>query len=558
MNLAPLLLLAASALAVGDDSPPRAAPAAPPRLVVLVVVDQCRRDYFDRFAPRFHGFFAQLRQEGRWFTQGEQHHAITVTAAGHATLGTGRFPCHHGVVGNEFFDAASGKMVVAVDDPSAKPVGGGAAGCSSRWLECDGLGDWWKQRWPDGRTIGISTKARAAILPLGRHADEAWWVDDATGAIVTSEAFVKSLPAWAADFDAHSPAANYPSSWDATLSSDDYAKLGCTVDDQAGEGLSGTNHTRTFPHSLASERPAARTFALYESPYGDQLLLDFAKRAILEEKLGGDDSPDLLVLALSSTDYVGHRHGPDSWEICEQMLALDRELADFFTFVDEHVGMEHVLVALSADHGVVSLPEVAKERGRAGDRVDWPMLAPKVDEAVRAIAPQLAGAVRPISEFGLRLDRDKVAASGKSLEEVAALLASKLRGIPPFVDARSRAELQMKLAEGDRVGELLRDSSDGSRAGDVLFVLPAGTIYCPPPLTVEQAKRVLPTSHGTPYDDDTAVPIVFLGPGVQAGRVAGRAWTVDVAPTLATAVGVAVPKDVDGKPLPLRDGDSTK
>jgi len=542
-------LLVAGAAGDGDNSTPQ-----PPRLVILVVVDQCRRDYLDRFAPRFEGFFARLHDEGRTFVEGEQHHAITVTAAGHATLGTGRFPSRHGIVGNDFFDAATNRMVGAANDAAALPVGALGGGYSAARLECDALGDWWKRRWPLSRAIGISIKPRSAILPLGRGADEAWWVDERSGALVTSDAFVKELPAWAAAFDAQPPIDGYPQAWEATLpDAAAYAELGCTGDDAPGEARSGTNRSRSFPHSLAAVRTADRVNALLFSPWGDELLLDFARAAIEGEALGADDVPDLLVLALSGTDYIGHRHGPDSWEICEQLLHLDRALADFLSFAEAKIGADRLLLAFSSDHGVAPLPEVAAARGQPGGRVDWPALQPKVEEALRSIAPELEKAALPISEFGIRLDRAALARSGRSVLEVAPALAAKLRASPPFVDARSHVELAGVLDPGDRYGELLRRSSDGERAGDLLFVLAPGTIYVPPPLRVEQAAALLATSHGSLHDYDTAVPIVFLGVGVQAGRIAGRAWTVDVAPTLALAAGVPFPADLDGKPLPLAD-----
>jgi hypothetical protein len=529
------------------QTPPADPP--PPKLVVLIVVDQFRPDYLERFAPRFEGFFAQLRDEGRWFTEGEQHHAVTVTAAGHASLGTGRFPSHHGIVDNEFYDAAARRMVGAANDGTAGPVGGIGGGYSAARLRCDGLADWWRKRWPAGRTIGIAGKPRSAILALG-HPEQAWWIDEQGKGIVTSAAFVRELPAWVVAFGEKSPIADYPQSWEATLPDDAaYAALGCTGDDQAGEAPIGPS--RAFPHPLGGQKPANRILSLLHSPWGDELLLEFARAAIEAEQLGGDDSPDLLLLGLSSTDYVGHRYGPDSWEICEQVLHLDRALADFLSFAESKAGEGRVLVALSADHGVCPLPEVAAARGKAGDRVDWTMLQPAIDAALLGISPALAGAAIPSGEFGFRLDRAKLAAAGLELEKVAPALAAVLRGRSPFVDVRSQVELAQPLAPDDRLGELMRNSAGGERSGDLLFALPAGSIYLPPPLKVATGAAILATSHGSANDYDRAVPIVFLGAGVQPGRVGGRAWSVDVAPTLALAVGAPLPPDLDGRPLPL-------
>ncbi len=546
MTAAPLatLLLAALPAADGTANDPA------PRLVVLLVVDQCRTDYFDRFGARFTGFFARLRDEGRWFTDGEQHHALTVTAAGHAALGTGRFPSRNGIVGNDFFDPATNRITGAANDPAAAPLGGRGGGFSSHRLQCDGLGDWWKRAHPDAKVAGVSIKPRSAIFPLGKGPHAAWWFDDRKLGFATSARCVAELPAWATAAFARDPFAGFPSSWERTLSDAECGELGCTQDDQDGEAPTGNPPSRSFPHGLAGKTPDQRANALLVSPWADALVLDFARDVVVGEEFGADAVPDLLAVGLSATDLIGHRHGPDSVEIAEQLLWLDGALEEFVSFLDARCGGE-LLIALSSDHGIPPLPEVAKARGKAGDRVDWATLQPIVDAALIAIDPRLAGAAQPIPEFGIRLDRMKLVPAGLVVDDVARALAAKLRTSPPFTDARSHAELQAPLAEDDRAGELLRASSDGARAGDLLFTLAPGTIYIPAPARVAQLKNVLATSHGTPWSDDTRVPIVFVGTGVAPGRIAGRAWTVDVAPTLATAVGAQLPADLDGKALPL-------
>jgi predicted AlkP superfamily pyrophosphatase or phosphodiesterase len=546
-----LALFAAPIAARAQEPKPVDATSPLPRLVLLVVVDQCRPDYFDRFAPRFSGFFERLRDEGRWFTEGEQHHAITVTAAGHAAIGTGRFPCHNGIVENEFFDPAEGRIVGAANDRDAAPVGGEGGGFSPRRLLCDGLGDWWKKRWPQSHVVGISTKPRSAIFPLGRGGDVAFWVDEASGHLVTSAWYRKEPTPWVAAFNAADPIAKLPQQWEATLGdAAEFARLGCTADDQPGEVPIDSSRSRVFPHPLTAKSAALRVQLLLYSPFVDDLLLEFARAAVEGEHLGEDDVPDLLVLGLSATDYVGHRYGPDSWEIAEQIVRLDRTLGELVDRLEETT-KGSLLVALSSDHGVASLPEVAKARGGAGARVDWGSLKPKVSAALAGIAPPLADAAIALPEYGIRLDPNKVAASGKSVEEVADALANQLRGAQPFADVRSHFELQRPLKEGDRVGELMRASSDGVRAGEVLFVLPRGSIYYAATATDAQMDMMAATSHGTPWDYDTHVPIVFWGLGVKAGRVPGRAWSVDLAPTLAALLHLQAPDGLDGRPLDL-------
>lgn len=524
---------------------------APPRLVVLLIVDQCRPDYFERFGGHFTGFFARLRNEGRWFVDGEQHHALTVTAPGHAVLGSGRFPARNGIVGNEFFDPVTGRLVGAANDSTAAPLDGMGGGYSAHRLRGDGIGDWWRVAYPAAKVVGISIKPRSAILPLGRGPHSAWWFDEVRGAFVSSSLCAGAPPDWAVASARQDACARFPTRWERTLDDEQYLALGCTADDQDGEAATGRPPTRTFPHGLTDRDATRRAEALLISPYGDELVLDFARAAVEGEALGADAVPDLLVLGLTSTDLIGHRHGPDSWEIAEQLLALDRALAEFVGFLDAQIGAGELLIAVSSDHGIPALPEVACARGGEGERVDWAMLAPTVDAALIAIDPRLSGAAFPIPEFGIRLDRRRLEAAAQEPSAVARALAAALRGAPPFRDARSHAELQEPLAPDDRVGELMRAASDGERAGDLLFALAPGTIYTPAPYRVAVLQGTLATSHGTPWPDDTRVPLAFLGAGVVPGRVAGRAWTVDVAPTLATAVGIPLPTDLDGHALPL-------
>ncbi|MBM4015918.1 MAG: hypothetical protein FJ293_13265, partial [Planctomycetes bacterium] len=399
------IALAAVAPCAAGSTPTDANEPPPPRLVVLLVVDQLRPDYLERFAAKFDGFFADLARDGRWFTDAEQHHALTVTAPGHASLGTGRFPAHHGIVGNEFFDPAEKRIVAAVEDRSARPLAGAGGGCSAARLRTDGLGDWWRRAHPQGKVVGISLKPRSALLPLGQGPHLAFWFDDESGVFASSDRCMEALPDWAATAAAADPLRELPDQWERRLADDDYAALGCTGDDEPGEAPTGRPPTRTFPHGLAAFSRSSRAAALAVSPYGDRLVLDFARAAVAGEALGADASADLLVLGLSATDLIGHRHGPDSWEIAEQLVALDRALAEFATFLAARVDPAGLLFALTSDHGIPPLPEVATARGAPGDRLDWTALGPLVDRALVAIDPALAGAALPLPGLGLRLDR---------------------------------------------------------------------------------------------------------------------------------------------------------
>ena len=547
MNLSSTFVMLA---AVGGDPAAEAEPMTPPRLVVLLIADQVRPDYFDRFAPHLEGFFARMEQQGRWFVEAEQHHAFTVTAAGHACVGTGRFPSGHGIVGNEFYDPELGQKIGSTKDREALPVGDLGGGYSARRLLCDGLGDWWMQRYPDARRLGVSIKPRSALFPLGRGPHPAYWLNRAQVAFVSSSACMDELPAWVQQRAGPAFFERFPMRWETTLSAEQFAALGCTEDDVAAEIPTGAPKTRTFPHSLDDPRPPERLRALNYSAYADDLILDFARDAILEEGFGSDEVPDLLVVGLSGTDYIGHQHGPDSWEVCEQFLHLDRSLAEFAKFVEDRTDGNYLFV-FTSDHGVQPIPEVAQARGQPGARVDWFAFETLVKETVRAFDPALVEAFTPTPYGGLRFHPDAVAEAGHTIDAVSRYVAAALRKHSGFATVRSHAELQDALEPNDRFGQLLRASSDGERAGHVHFVLPEGSIYIGPFTRAEDAARSTATTHGSAWPSDVQVPLVFLGPGVEPGKIPGRAYTVDIAPTIAALLDLSTPGDLDGVVLEL-------
>jgi predicted AlkP superfamily pyrophosphatase or phosphodiesterase len=520
----------------------RAGADAPPRLVLVLVVDQLRRDRLD---PALPGGLGRIAREGRVHTEGLLDHAITETCPGHATLLTGRHPGAAGIPGNRFIDAEAGRTVYCVEDRDAPVIGGdpgevGEGGRSPRNLRVSALGDWMKAARPGTRVFAVGGKDRAAITLGGQRPDAAYWMLREGGPLgfTTSRYYRAELPAWVERFNARLARA-LPERWE-------HAVEGAPrPDDYRGES---PEYRRESPHPLRDGNPEKLADNFSFTPHLDEKTIDFARELVEREDLGGGSAPDLLALGLSATDLIGHLYGPFSHESADALRRLDRALGSFLEFLEARLGAGRVLVALSADHGVLALPEWLAERGesrcpledgRAGLRwlvvglgwelhrsLTWVLALPK--GWVVVAGTQLA-ASRPVAQR-----------QGVPVERIVGLVEAYLERRPYVTRVWTPAELE---SSDEEIARLYRNSRDPERSGDLL-------------LQIEPTCLITPyghgTTHGSPYSYDRAVPIAFWGPGIVPGRVAGPARTIDVAPTLARLLGVRPPGPIDGQPLPER------
>jgi hypothetical protein len=536
---AAVLLLAALLLAAAGPATPAAAPgrapgpapaaqASPtagavpsPRLVVVIVIDQFRADYLDRFRARLGtGGFVRLMEGGTRFTSCAYPYALTETSPGHATIATGTTPDRHGIVSNDWFDRATGRMVLSVDDPGAPVVGAAAAqpGISPRRLLSDTLAD--GMRLASGgraKVVGLAVKARAAVLSTGRGATGAFWYDDATGRMVSSRYYGATLPAWVAGFNDRRPADRY-FGHDWTVDGKRVVPLGAP-----GKG-SGQTPGRGYYEALPS------------TPFIHDLLFEFAREAVEREQLGDDEVPDFLFVGLSGHDFLGHEAGPYSPSVAEMTARTDAQIADFLRWLDRRIGPDRYLVALTADHGVG--PTMAQgEAGGVGPRDVEP-------DAVRlAMGRALAarfGAADPIRLLGdsleVWLDPADLARHRLSIEEAARIAGEGARavdGVLGYVAASGPTDMDRATVEAYRL------STCSGRSPD-LFVVPA---------PFAAAARLAPANHGTPWTYDTRVPLLFYGPPFRPGTVRAPCTPADIAPTLAAVLGIPPPAMATGRVL---------
>src|SRR5262245_22176594 len=523
----PILLLSSLLLR------PPAAKAEGVRLAVVLVVDQMPAEMVERFAPMFEGGFARLLREGTVFTDCAHGHAFTETGPGHAALLSGRHPGTVGIVQNKWFDARRREVVYCVGDPDVARIPSGEGASPSRFLG-ETLGDWMKRADPASKVVTVTGKDRSAVLMGGRKPDGAYWACEA--GFATSTYYRSELPPWLSAWNGKERWKELAGKvWPGRLGEDLLAKLRVGPDDQPGERLFDG---AVFPHRLPP-LPAA-TAVLPFTPFADDLVLEVAREAIAGEGLGADGHPDLLCVGLSAADYVGHLCGPRSREVAEHFDLLDEALGAFLSFVEERAGKGRILFALSSDHGVLDLPERLSAEGIPARRL---VVRGKDDlgvpDAKKAIAAALGeGEWIAFHDYrSIYLDRELCASKGIAPEKAAEAVAKAFRSLDWVAAAYTRADLLAAQPKDPYVPFFLH-SFHAERSGDVLLRHRENDL-------VFQGR--FGTTHGGPYPCDRAVPLVFLGPGFDAAKRTESVQALDLAPTLAEALGVPVPEGVEGR-----------
>jgi predicted AlkP superfamily pyrophosphatase or phosphodiesterase len=514
-------------------------PAGKPSLIILISVDQMRADYLDRFGAEFTGGFKRLTSEGRVCADADLNYAQSLTGPGHATLSTGSYPRTHCIVSNDWVDHTTQQDVYCVDDPQAKTVGGEGGGMSPRNLVVTGLGDWIKAVSKQSRVISVGGKDRSVILMGGKQPDAAFWYSNANGHMVTSDYYGKELPAWAQQFNKENWIGKHlPSAWAKLKPEKAYAKD--EPDGFAAEWL--WENSASFPHPFSADK---KNKQLQDSPYWDMLILDFANVAVKSEKLGQRGVPDLLCLALSATDYIGHSFGPNSHEIHDHLLRLDLALGSFLSDMEKDVGKGRVMVALTADHGVLPLPEYQAQFQHGGSRRINPekTITPRIralDEQLRREWKINDWLIHTADDEGNFLNYETARKAGVTPSALQSRVRSGFLSIDGVKAVYFRDDLAAKSPDARPYLTQFRNGYCAQRAGDF------EVLFCDGCLLDDGTTG---TTHGSPYPYDTHVAMLFWGAGIHEGRVDREVHTVDVAPTIARLLGIPYPKSVDGIPL---------
>ena len=531
-----------------------------PKLVLQITVDQLRGDlptrYYDRLGD---GGFRYLWENGVVYRNAHHAHANTETIVGHATLATGAHPSAHGMVGNLWFDRETGFTTYNVEDSNYRLLTEGAdvdeqaeidptqraarsEGRSPAAILVSTFSDELRSNTGgQSKVVAVSVKDRGAISMAG-HTGTAYWFSKAGGEFVTSTYYLDQYPEWVTAFNARQPAQQFANTnWE--LLHDQSSYLFAETDDREWE-TDVAGFGRVFPHSFGDGTSRYFTTWLTLSPAGDKLVLDFAKQALVEEQLGEDDITDYLSLSFSATDYVGHVFGPSSLESEDNILQLDRRIAELLAHVDEKVGLENTLIVLSADHGGPDTPGYLNSLSIPAGYVDpdsWDK-----DVAITRIKDRfgISGELfetysHPYLYFSAEVKNDNDI-DHEALEAAVIEELSRFKGVSLAV---SSAALRRGNLPDTHLYRSVINNFHAKRSGDIFIVFePNWFINDFDGLTVA-------SHHGSPWNYDTHVPIVFAGAGLHAQTVDRRVLSVDIAPTLSSYLGIKAPSGSVGEPL---------
>jgi predicted AlkP superfamily pyrophosphatase or phosphodiesterase len=518
------------------------------RLVIVIVVDQFRYDFLERFKASFGaGGFRRLMDQGALFTNANYNYMPTYTAPGHAAVFTGAGPAQNGIVGNNWYDRATDSERVMVSDPDAKVVTSygtqsytkATKPASPRVLNSTTFGDQMRLATNfHSKVVSMSYKDRSAVLPGGRNANGAYWFDASSGTFVSSDYYFREMPAWVNRFNSqHKPDVYFGKVWDRMLDAKAYETTQGVTTDVKGSPLG-----RHFPYRVTGgeEKPGEEYYKAFQyTPFASETLADFAKAAIEGEELGADAYPDLLAISFSTPDLVGHAYGPDSEEVEDTYIRLDRVIADLLDYIDSKVGLSTTLIAVTGDHGVSPVPRLLNLNRQDAEVIEPARCRAAVNDALKA---RFGGDnwVLALVNDQVYLDRKVTAAQKADPAEAERVVADTLMGVPGVAAAYTRTQILSGQLPSSPLGQRMANGFNPARSGDVwLITKPFHFI----------AEGEISTTHGSGYDYDTHVPIILRGPAIQAGRYYQECSPVDIAPTFCALLGVEPPASRTGRVL---------
>lgn len=515
-----------------------------PRLVVVVSVDQLSADLISRWGQDLPGGLGQLLREGTHFTGAFQEHGFTETGPGHSTLLSGRHPAHTGITENRWLDPATGKLIYCVEDPSVRTLGApGKSGSGPKWFLGGTLAGWMRDQLPGSRAFVLSGKDRSGILMAGPKSDGVFWFESGVG-FTTSTAYATRLPAW---LEAHNRAflANVEESSLVWTSSSPLVDLVRTGRYELPGRILATGLPRAI-RGIGMPLDEAFWSRFRTSPFFDGATLDAAEALLEKESLGKGPASDLLAVGLSATDYIGHNYGNAGPEMRDQLLRLDQRLGQFVARVRRRD--PEAWIVLSADHGCTDFCERLKEQGYPAQRLLFKPWLARLEDAIAAHLGAKGPFLHGTNSPQLWLREDAIKASGKSREQVLAAALAALRAQPEIAAAFSAHDLERLVLDpaelpGQRsLAARLKLSFVPGRSGDILALMKPFITFDEPPYAV---------NHGSAWDYDRRVPLVFLGPWAAEKRTE-PVRTVDLAPTLMKELGLKLQEPVDGRALELK------
>lgn len=520
-----------------------------PKLVIGIVADQMRWDYLYRFQYHYgKGGFNRLLSKGFSFENVMIDYSPSVTAIGHSTIYTGSVPAIHGITGNAWIDIATGKKVYCVGDSTVSAIGIKAEKEVSALEEGEVSG----QMSPANlltttitdelrlatnfrsKVVGISLKDRASIIPAGHTANMAYWLDDVTGKFISSTYYAKDLPVWVNEFnDAKIPDQLIANGWNTLLPIESYKQS--SADFVPWEGRFIKEKKSEFPHDLSLAYNASKG-TIRNTPFGNTLTLEFAKRALEGHDLGKGTETDFLAINLASTDYVGHMYGPNSVEIEDVYARLDKDLEAFFNYLDKKIGKNNYLVFLTADHGGAHVPAFLQENKIPAGNLNNNVLRKMLNDTLNKQFGE-KDVVQSILNHRIHFNKAKIKDFNQynQIKKSIIFQLEQTEGIQIVAD--------MENMEASAVPEPLKtmliNGFNRKRSGPLVIV--------PEPAWI--TGRKVGTTHGVWNPYDTHIPLVFMGWNIKSGKSNNVYGMTDIAPTLAALLKIQMPNGCVGKPL---------
>ena len=516
-----------------------------PKIVVGVVIDQMCYDYLYRFQHVYtNGGFNRLMNKGINCRNVQYNYVPTYTAPGHASIYTGTTPSNHGIIGNDWYVRDTKQTVTSVSNSKFTAVGGSASstGAAPLNLRTYTITDQLKMASPQSKVISVSIKDRSAILPGGHLSDGTYWFDYNTGDFITSTFFMQQLPDWVQRFNAKFDPAKDLKTWKLLLPESTYQ-----LADQSNYEVVLTGKTSaTFPYDFQDmiSKGAVANNLFTISPQANEILTELAITALEQENLGQDQFTDFLCISYSTPDIAGHAFGPYSREMEDMYARLDRELQRLFSGLETRYGKDGFVLFLTADHAVVPVPQMLIEKKMPGGYffMESHLQVLRDDFIMKYNADLLEHEVNQNIYLNLkRIDSLKL-----DVQEVADFAANELRKWPEVKTVLTKQELLSGAAKTDFWGEMLRNGYDLQRSGELIFLLQPGYLA----KEHDEPKAHQGTSHGSAFNYDTHVPLLWYGKGITPGlQIFEPIQITDIAPTLIHILNLQRSGSMIGQPI---------
>lgn len=507
-----------------------------PKLVVGIVIDQMRWDYLYRFYPRYTtGGFKRILSEGFSCENTFIPYTPTATGPGHSCVYTGSVPALHGIAGNTWYDRQQKKIVYCTDDNSVQSVGSTstAGKMSPRNLWANTICDEIKlaQNF-HSKTIAIALKDRGSILPGGHTADAAYWFDNASGGWISSTYYMQDLPAWVKALnDKKLPDQYLHKNWNTLYAANTYTQSSTDVEPYETNLIGGGN---TFPHN--TDTVTRNKYELFRStPYGNTYTFDMAKAAIENEKLGASGVTDMLALSFSSTDYVGHGFGPNSIEVEDVYLRLDKDLSAFLTYLDAKIGKGQYLLFITADHGVAHIPSFNKEHHLPGGVVNESIMVKQLNDDIKA-KYNVTGLITQIQNYQIYLDDNVITQNNLDKSILKPFIIQSLLKNDFIAMAVDLSNLQQSTIP-ERLKMVFTNGYNQKLSGDIQFTFK--------PQWFEGGEKG--SNHGLWNPYDSHIPLLWFGWNVPAGQTNREVYMTDIAATIAGMLHIQMPNACIGK-----------